>query len=256
MEAAWTQLRSSHTDFELLLLAQGLPLLGFWFLSGVFFLIDWTRPRWAVACKCQPDAPVDFALMRKVAWTVFTHQLTVYPLTSLALYPLIRHRFSYSEELPSVATVLCILPLLALFTEIEFYYIHRLLHHPRLYPQVHKRHHEVKAPFAVCALYFHPIESMTPFIEATLPCALLGTHVLVYAAWSTLATCMVVLHHSGYELPWFPDTIPFSGFDTMSLQHDDHHKHFNVCFGVLGLLDWVHGTAKLPKRNENEKKAC
>jgi len=30
--------------------------------------------------------------------------------------------------------------------------------------------------------------------------------------------------------------------NSMSHFHDFHHKHFDRAFGVIGLLDWLHGT--------------
>jgi methylsterol monooxygenase len=32
------------------------------------------------------------------------------------------------------------------------------MHHGALYRRIHKQHHEFKAPFALAALYAHPIE--------------------------------------------------------------------------------------------------
>lgn len=34
----------------------------------------------------------------------------------------------------------------------------RLLHHPKLYKKIHKKHHEWTAPIGVIALYCHPVE--------------------------------------------------------------------------------------------------
>ena len=47
--------------------------------------------------------------------------------------------------------------------QVNFYYLHRLLHHPRLYASVHKMHHEYSAPFALMAIYCHPVELVRSF---------------------------------------------------------------------------------------------
>ena len=37
------------------------------------------------------------------------------------------------------------------------------------------------------------------------------------------------------------DNFPFL-MNSMSHFHDYHHKHYNKAFGVIGLMDWIHGT--------------
>ena len=50
--------------------------------------------------------------------------------------------------------------------------------------------------------------------------------------WSALVTMNTINAHSGYHLPFFPS----------NEAHDFHHLKFNQCFGVLGILDYLHGT--------------
>lgn len=44
----------------------------------------------------------------------------------------------------------------------------------------------------------------------------------------TQATINTINSHSGY---------------TAGQGHDDHHKYFNVNYGISGVLDWLHDTA-------------
>jgi sterol desaturase/sphingolipid hydroxylase (fatty acid hydroxylase superfamily) len=65
-----------------------------------------------------------------------------------------------------------------------------------------------------------------------------------------MQTTMIVVHHSGYDLPF--DTVPF--FGSMAEQHDLHHERFNVNFGVIGLMDYLHGTAHYQRKAQKETK--
>jgi sterol desaturase/sphingolipid hydroxylase (fatty acid hydroxylase superfamily) len=53
--------------------------------------------------------------------------------------------------------------------------------------------------------------------------------------WLSMAIANSVNAHTGYHLPFFPSCEA----------HDFHHLKFNQCFGVLGLLDYLHGTDSL-----------
>lgn len=50
--------------------------------------------------------------------------------------------------------------------------------------------------------------------------------------WTTLAITNSMNSHSGYHFPFFPSPEA----------HDFHHLKFNQCYGVLGILDYLHGT--------------
>ena len=39
-----------------------------------------------------------------------------------------------------------------------FYWSHRLLHHPKLYSKIHKKHHEFNNPVGFISEYAHPLE--------------------------------------------------------------------------------------------------
>ena len=125
--------------------------------------------------------------------------------------------------------------------EILFYYSHRALHHPRLYLAIHKWHHKFPAPNALAALYAHPVEfllsNLVPFTAGFM---LFRPHVFFALQWIVGACLGTQTHHSGYRMPWI------AAHDKQPDFHDLHHKEFTSCYGVLGVLDFVHGT--LPKR--------
>jgi sterol desaturase/sphingolipid hydroxylase (fatty acid hydroxylase superfamily) len=103
-----------------------------------------------------------------------------------------------------------------------------------LYGAIHKRHHEWTAPIGLAAIYAHPIEhvlsNLVPVCAGPL---LLGSHLATMLAWQTLATIVTISNHSDYHLPFLPSPEA----------HDFHHLRFNQNYGVIGLFDYLHGTA-------------
>ena len=63
---------------------------------------------------------------------------------------------------------------------------------------------------------------------------LLKGHFTVAIFWTCLAILNTINSHCGYSFPGFPSLE----------EHDFHHSAFNNCYGVLGVLDSLHGTNK------------
>lgn len=70
------------------------------------------------------------------------------------------------------------------------------------------------------------------------------THIATAWVWYFLALFNTLCDHSGYHLPFF----------TSPEAHDFHHLKFNNCFGVIGLLDRLHGTDDQFRKTEAFKR--
>lgn len=120
-----------------------------------------------------------------------------------------------TEDLPSFAEFVIHALVAFTFTEIGFYYTHRLAHHPLVYKRVHKMHHEWTAPIAIMAVYCHWMEQAFVHMFPTLigP-ALMGSHTIVnWFVWFVVQSYALTAH-SGYHLPFM--------FSNES--HDYHHS--------------------------------
>jgi len=137
-----------------------------------------------------------------------------------------------------------------LVNEVLFFYSHWAFHKGSLYKKIHKKHHEFTAPFALAALHAHPIElvvaDLIPFTAGFL---IFRPHIFFCFMWIVGACLGTQTHHSGYRLPWIAD------FDEQPDFHDFHHQRFNCCYGNIGWLDALHGTAKAYHEAKAAKKA-
>jgi len=165
---------------------------------------------------------------------VHFNQLVVTWFAMVLSYHLMEWRgYNKSPSLPTFHWVLFEFVVFILMEEIGFYYSHRLFHHRLLYKHFHKLHHEWQSPISVTAIYAHPLEHLlSNLLPGLLGPLLMGSHLSSALLWFQLAQLSTLNAHSGYHLPFLPS----------NEAHDYHHLKFNQCYGVLGVLDLLHGT--------------
>lgn len=105
------------------------------------------------------------------------------------------------------------------------YWVHRLLHHKRIYKHVHKIHHTHQAPFGMVAEYAHPVETLVLGFGFFIGPLLLANHFILLWAWVMFRLMETIDVHSGYDFPYLNpmNLIPFYGGTKF---HDFHHYNF------------------------------
>ena len=117
------------------------------------------------------------------------------------------------------------IPAAVVLTDLFFYPLHRMLHHPKLYA-MHAAHHAWETPIGMSALYADPFEHcIVNMVPPLLGGMLVGMNPTVMALWAGAASANTVWAHA------WPG------------QHTDHHRLRTKNYGVgLMLLDRTLGT--------------
>jgi Delta7-sterol 5-desaturase len=114
-----------------------------------------------------------------------------------------------------------------------FYWMHRTLHHPKLFRIFHKVHHESKNPTPFAAFSFHPLEALTEIAWILPIFFIVPLHQSVIVVFSIMALAMNVMGHLGVEI--YPESWkhnPVLKYLNRSASHNYHHAHFKGNYGL------------------------
>ncbi|XP_054720635.1 fatty acid hydroxylase domain-containing protein 2-like [Uloborus diversus] len=214
----------------------------YWSVSALFIVVDLTgKPNFIVQFKVPDQSQTQYPRVNHdKLWGVVSQVLfnqTVIAVPVIYACYVLKYRLGYDngQSIPKWHRFIFDIVAQILTEEVLFYYSHRCLHNPLFYRRYHKKHHEWISPIAVGAIYCHPVEHLLSNLLPTFAgSVVIGCHATSLWAWLAYATFYGVVVHSGYHLPFTP-TPEF---------HHYHHQKFNENFGVIGILDWLHGTDK------------
>ena len=127
-----------------------------------------------------------------------------------------------------------------------FYWMHRAMHHPKLYKSIHLVHHKSTNPSPWTAYAFHPFEAffealIVPLIAFTLP-----VHISAIGIFFLFQIIYNVYGHLGFELyPKGFHKTSIGRWINTSTSHNLHHSRFHGNYGLYFLFwDRIMGTIR------------
>lgn len=207
--------------------------------AGIAFLIFYFLLKKYVAFKkIQSKFPGKKDYFREISYSTITIAIFgAVPLFILHVPALKAHTFFYTglNEYGKVYFFLAF-PLMFLIHDTYFYWLHRLMHHKKLFRLFHLVHHQSTNPSPWAAYAFHPLEAI---VEAGIFAIFLFTipiHPLHLAIFFFVMIVYNVYGHLGYEL--YPKGFSrhwLGKWINTSVNHNQHHQYFKGNYGLYFL---------------------
>ncbi|KAH6654769.1 hypothetical protein BKA67DRAFT_691734 [Truncatella angustata] len=131
-------------------------------------------------------------------------------------------------------------PLVILFTDFGIYWIHRFMHHPRVYKYIHKPHHKWVVPTPYASVAFHPVDGFLQSFPYHLYPFLFPLHRYTYLGLFFFVQIWTVVIHDG-------EYVSKNEIINGAACHTMHHLYFNYNYGQFTTLwDRIGGSYRRP----------
>jgi lathosterol oxidase len=221
----------------------------YYVIAGVAFLVFYVLLRKRIAWKkIQPRYPAAADYRRELLFSTVSIVIFSLPPLILVQNDSLRPHTTYYASIARHGWVyfFAAFPLMFLMHDTYFYWMHRLIHHRRLFRLFHLVHHRSVNPSPWSAYAFHPLEAFTEsliFVIFLFTIPINTWHLFIFFLLSLMYN---VYGHLGFEL--YP-----AGFHrhwlgrwvNTSVCHNQHHRHFKGNYGLYFLFwDRMMGTLR------------
>lgn len=258
MEAIYITDQFSNMATFLESIAQQFGPAAAWICSSLFIFLRYAIPAtlvfWWVYrrnktawwyLKIQPVFPKIRQIRQEILYSLLTSMI----FGGMAIGVFLLNKWGYGKLYFDISTqgwgyYFLSIALMVVGHDTYFYWIHRLMHHPRLFRNFHLVHHRSVNPTPYTSFSFHPLESVLEFGIIPLIALLIPIHytaLIVFTVWSTIFN---ILGHTGYEFSprGFTRHWLFKWMNTPT-HHNMHHQkcHYNYSL-YFNFWDRVMGT--------------
>jgi Delta7-sterol 5-desaturase len=217
------------------LVSTSLIFLRYFLFAGVAFFIFYKfRLHYFLVKKIQQRFPTNKQIRMEIFYSL--NSTVVFGLFVVLILELrkIGYTLIYSD-LEKYGYVYLFVSLVAmiLLHDAYFYWMHRLLHRPKWFSQIHYLHHQSHNPTPWASFSFQPVEAILEFAILPIAVFIMPLHPMVLLTWSLWMITWNVVGHLGYEIfpKRFSKSIWFNWLNT-STHHNRHHSHSNGNYGL------------------------
>lgn len=214
------------------LLISGLSF--FWVISGLFALLDLKFFHYVSKYKFDPNVKINKNEYVTLAKSVFIKQIISFPLFGMFFLHLCRVRGINDIPFDNWNLPICLFLIQLAINDFLIYVFHRTLHIKKIYPLMHRIHHEWTSPVSVESFHSSLVEQfLINWCAGFIGILLLKFNLQMITLWMYFSLTSSLLSHCGYDIPFVP-----------TQSHHSHHKDFTTNFGGTDLWDWCFGTLK------------
>jgi Delta7-sterol 5-desaturase len=185
---------------------------------------------------------------REIFFSTLSIIIFSFPPLFLLFNPHLRPYTTYYSDIRQYGLAYAILafPIMLLIHDAYFYWIHRLMHLPKLFSLFHLVHHRSNNPSPWAAYAFHPLEAVLEsliFVLFLFTIPVSGFHLKFFFIFSLAYN---VYGHLGFEL--YPKNFSkhwFGKWMNTSVAHNMHHQYFEGNYGLyFTIWDRAMGTLR------------
>ncbi len=123
--------------------------------------------------------------------------------------------------------------LMLLIQDTYFYWLHRAIHHPKVYKLVHREHHKSTNPSPWTSYSFHALEAIVEVLFIPVIIFSIPVYPWAFSVFATASFMMNVYGHLGYEIAprWIRNSFLFEILST-SVHHNMHHEKIRGNYGL------------------------
>ncbi len=200
----------------------------------IFYIIK--KQAWTYR-KIQSRFPIARDYTREIFYSIITSLIFALIGYGLFMTPIRPYTQLYTQlEEYGVMYFFVSVGIMILAHDTYFYWTHRLMHHPTVFPIFHKIHHLSTNPSPWAAFSFHPLEAIVEAGIIVVIAFIMPVHPLALALFLLFMMIYNVYGHLGYELypKGFSKTRLGKWLNT-SVNHNQHHQFFKGNYGLYFL---------------------
>ena len=215
--------------FEIFFRLFSISLLRYFIIAGLPFLVYYVvRSKRLVKSKIQSRKASSKDFIREILHSMQTTSIIVI-LAYIVLYTPVKP-YTKVYDILSISDW-WYLPLSVFLSLIihdtYFYWMHRLIHYPKLFGYIHLLHHKSTNPSPWTSYSFHITEAILESLVLVIIVFIVPMHPLGILVFTLLTFSINVYGHLGYEIApkWFRESFLFKILNT-SVHHNLHHRKF------------------------------